>query len=99
MGEQKRMVYSIPCTECPKGRANVYIGQTGRCLKHWLKEDQCALSNDVAASALAEHALTAGHGVDLNKAEVLNSHPYTTARCVLERCHIQRNADKLNREQ
>ena len=48
----------------------MYIGQTGRCLKQWLKEHRRALKNgDVAASALAEHALTAGHGIDLSKAE------------------------------
>ena len=34
MEERKGVVYSIPCTDCPK----VYIGQTGRCLKHRLKE-------------------------------------------------------------
>ena len=54
MDEQKGVDYSIPCTECPK----VYIGQTGRSLKHRLKEHQRALRNgDMAASALAEHAL------------------------------------------
>ena len=92
--ERKGVVYSIviPCTECPE----VYIGQT-----EWLKEHQHAPKNgDVAAaaSALAEHALTAGHGIDLSKAEVLDSHSYTTTRYLLESWHIQRNADRLNRE-
>ena len=64
MDEWKGVVYSILCTECPK------VGQTGRCLKQRLKEHRCALKNgDVAASALAKHALTAGHGIDLSKAE------------------------------
>ena len=95
MDERKGVVYSIPCTECPK----VYIGQTGRSLKHRLKEHRRALKNgDMAASALAEHALTAGHGVDLSKAEVLDSNPYTATRCMLESWHIQRNENKLNRE-
>ena len=77
----------------------MYIGQTGRCLKQRLKEHRRALKNgDVAASALAEHALTAGHGIDLSKAEVLVSHSYATTRCLLESWHIQRNADRLNRE-
>ena len=53
----------------------------------------------MAASALAEHALTAGHGVDLSKAEVLDSNPYTATQCMLERWHIQRNENRLNREQ
>ena len=70
MDERKGVVYSIPCTVRPK----VYIGQTGRSLKHWLKEHRCVLRNgDVAASALAEHALVAGHGIDLSKTEVFNS--------------------------
>ena len=51
----------------------------------------------MAASTLAEHALIAGHGVDLSKAEVLNSNPYTSTQCMLESCHIQRNENKLNR--
>ena len=77
----------------------MYIGQTGRCLKQWLKEHWCALKNgDVTASALAEHALTAGHGIDLSKAEVFDSHSYATTHCLLESWHIQRNADMLNRE-
>ena len=45
-------MYSIPCDGCSK----VYIGQTGRSLKHRLAEHHRALKNgDVAASALAEH--------------------------------------------
>ena len=48
--------------------------------------------------ALAEHALTAGHGVDLSNLEVLDSNPYTATRCVLKSWHIQQNENKLNRE-
>ena len=95
MDEQKGVDYSISCTECPK----VYIGQTGRSLKHRLKEHRRALRNgDMAASALAEHALTAGHDVDLSKAEVLDSNPYTATWCMLESWHIQRNENRVNRE-
>ena len=89
------MVYSILCTDCPK----VYIGQTGRCLKLRLKEHRRALRNgDVAASAIAEHTLSTGHGMDLTKSTVLDCHPHTTTRCLLESWHIQRNTDNLNRE-
>ena len=89
------VVYSIPCTVCPK----VYIGQTGRSLKHQLKEHQHALRNgDVAVSALTEHALVAGHGIDLSKTEVVDSNPYTATRCMLESWHIQHNKNKVNRE-
>ena len=95
-GRRKGVVYSIPCTVYPK----VYIGQMGRSLKHRLKEHQRALRNgDVATSALAEHALVAGHSIDLSKMEVINSDPYTATRCMLESWHIQHNENKLNREQ
>ena len=95
MDERKGVVYSITCTVCPK----VYIEQTGRSLKHRLKEHRRALrSGDVAASALAEHALVAGHGIDLSKTEVVDSNPYIPTRCMLESWHIKHNENKLNRE-
>ena len=95
MDERKGVVYSITCTVRPK----VYIGQTDRSLKQWLKEHWRALRHgDVAASALAEHALVAGHGIDLSKAEVLGSNPYTATWCMFGSWHIQHSEDKLNRE-
>ncbi len=36
--------------------------------------------------------------MDLSKAEVLESNPYTATRCMLESWHIQRSENKLNRE-
>ena len=51
----------------------VYIGQMGRSLKHRLKEHWRALRNgDVAAFAWAEHALMAGHGIDLSKTQPIH---------------------------
>lgn len=67
--------------------------------KRWWKEHRRAHRNgDVAVSALAEHALTAGHDIDLSRAEVLESNPYTATRYMLERWHIQQNDNRLNRE-
>ena len=95
MDQRKGVVYSVPCDGCSK----VYIGQTGRSLKHRLAEHRRVLKNgDVAASALAEHTLATGHLVDLTKSEVIDRHPYATTRCLLESWHIQRNPDALNRE-
>ena len=37
-----------------------------------------------AALALAEHVWSTGHQVNLSKAEVLDSHPIVTTRCLLE---------------
>ena len=77
----------------------VYIGQMGRCLKLRLKEHHRALKNgDVAASAVVEQTRTTGHGMDLTKSTVLDCHPHTTTRCLLESWHIQRRTDNLNRE-
>ena len=95
MDQRKGVVHGVPCDGCSK----VYIGQTGWSLKHRLAENRHALKNgDVAASALAEHTLATGHLVDLTKSEVIDCHPYTTTRCLLESWHIQRNPDALNRE-
>ena len=86
--KRKVVVYPIFCTECAK----VCIGQTGISLKHQLKRHWHTLRNgEVAASALAEHAITAGHGIDLSKAEVLDSNQYTVTQCMLESWHIQQN--------
>ena len=55
-------------------------------------------NGDVAASALAEHTLDTGHPLDLTKAEVIDHHPHTMTRCLLESWHIQKNQGTLNRE-
>ena len=36
--------------------------------------------------------------MDLSKAKVLDSNPYTATRCMLESWHIQHNQNKLNWE-
>ena len=57
MDQHTGVVYQISCSECPK----VYVGQSGRTLKHRLTEHRRALRNgDVAASALAEHVWSSG---------------------------------------
>ena len=39
-----------------------------------------------------------GCQVSLSKAEVIDSHPFVTTRCLLESWHIQRHPNTLNRE-
>ena len=93
MDQRTGVVYQIPCSECPK----VYVGQSGRTLKHRLSEHRRALQKgDVAASALAEHVWSTGHQVNLSKAEVIDSHPFVTTRCFLESWHSQRHPNTLN---
>ena len=95
LDQRTGVVYQIPCSECPK----VYIGQSGRTLKQRLSEHRQALQKgDTAASALAEHVWSTGHQVNLSKAEVIDSHPFVTTRCLLESWHIQRHSNTLNRE-
>ena len=86
MEEQKGVVYCVPCDGTPKK----YIGQTRHSLqKHWLAEHWCALKKGaVATSALAEHTLETGYPVDRSKAEVIDYHPFTTNRSLLESWHI-----------
>ena len=76
LDQQKGVVYSVPS----KGYSKVYIGQTGRTLRHRLAEHQQALKNgDVAVSALAEHTLDTGHPLDLTKA-IADHHSHTMTR-------------------
>ena len=77
----------------------MYIGQSGRTLKHRLSEHRRAIQNgDVAASALAEHTWSTGHRMNLSKAEVVDAQPFVTTRCLLESWYIQRHPHTLNRE-
>ena len=55
-------------------------------------------NGDVTASAVAEHVFTAGHQVDLSKASVIDYHPHTQTRCLIESWHIQHQQAPLNRE-
>ena len=50
---------------------------------------------DVLASAIAEHVFVSGHQMDLSKARVMDSHPHTQTRCLLESWHIQREQAPL----
>ena len=84
--KRKGVVYSIPCNECPR----TYIGQTGRSPDHRIGEHRRALKNgDVTASAVAEHVFISGHQMDVSKARVVDAHPHTQTRCLLESWHIQ----------
>ena len=68
-------------------------------MKQRLSEHRRALQKrDTAASALAEHVWSTGHQVNLSKAEVIDSHPFVTTRCLLESWYIQRHPNTLNQE-
>ena len=95
LDQRTNVVYQIPCSKFPK----VYVVQSGRTLKQRLSEHLRALQKgDTAASALVEHVWSTGHQVNLSKAEVIDSHPFETTRCLLQSWYIQRQPNTLNRE-
>ena len=82
MEQYKVVMYictNVACDGCHK----VYnVVQIMWSLKHRLVEHQHALWNGyVPASALAEHALSTGHLVDLSKSDVIECHLYVTTYC------------------
>ena len=89
------VVYQIPCADCNKS----YIGQTGRNLSQRIKEHQKAVATfNTDTSALAEHVLSKDHHIDWEKTSVIDQHPYTQTRCLVECWYINHIPNTLNRE-
>lgn len=64
------------------------------------EKHHCTLRNgDVSASVIAEHTLSTGHAVGLNKLAVLDYHHHITTRCLQDSWHIQRSINNLSKEQ
>ena len=81
------VIYQIPCSRCPQ----TYIGQTGRTLGQRLKEHQRAVRDrNTSTSALADHVCSTGHPVEWNRAQIIDSCPHTSKRCLLEWWMIQK---------
>ena len=72
---------------------------SGRHADHWtIASGSTELKNgDVTASAVAEHVFISGHQIDLSKARVVDVHPHTQTRCLLESWHIQHEQAPFNR--
>ena len=93
--DRSGVIYQIPCSRCPQ----TYIGQTGRTLGQRLKEHQRAVRDrNTSTSALADRVCSTGHLVDRNKAQILDSYPHTSKRCLLESWMIQKQPSTLSRE-
>ena len=89
------VICQIPCSRCPQ----TYIGQTGRTLGQRLKEHRRAVRDgNTSTSALADHVCSTGHPVDWDKAQILDSCPHPSKRCLLESWMIQKQPSTLNRE-
>ena len=91
------VVYRITCGTCPR----VYIGQTGRTLKHRLKEHKRALrSGETAQSAVAAgHAINEGDTIKWDDAEMVDHSTRFRQRCTLEAWHIRTEQHTMNRDE
>ena len=66
-----------------------YIGQTGRTLKHRVKEHRRALISQYANfSAVAEHAMRKNHDITWDEASVIDGNDKWIQRCHLEGWYI-----------
>ena len=75
------VVYRIPCVDCDGS----YVGQTGKSLGQRIKEHRKAVASfNTDTSALAEHVLTKDHHIDWEDATIINEHPFTQSRCMVE---------------
>ena len=78
--EATGVVYQVPCASCP----TTYVGQTGRRLDQRLREHRRAVeSADFTSSALAEHAWSCHHPVDLDNTRILDHHHHLHQRLIL----------------
>ena len=86
------VVYQVSCASCPA----FYVGQTGRWLGKWMKEDRKAVeSGQCAYAVLADHSWS--HPVDWNKVRILEQEPHLCHRLTLESIHIRSHPHTLNR--
>lgn len=82
------VVYQIPCAVY----SATYVGQTGRCLNHQLKNMGMLWSRDrgdSANSALAEQTWSVNHAVDWDNSKILGHQRNLHQRLVRESIHIR----------
>ena len=92
---KKGIVYRISCKDCHQS----YIGQSGRSLQHRLREHKRAVfCGNTNVSALAEHALSCGHEIDWENANILDHSDLFYPRLYLESWYIQKQNGLINRE-
>ena len=93
--EKSGVIYCIPCAECPA----TYVGETKRKLGKRMDEHKRAVRMaDFNVSAVAEHAWSAGHGVDWNGVTILDQYKDLHPRLALEAFHIWKQPLPLNRD-
>ena len=95
--EKSGVIYCIPCAECP---ATYMLEKLrGSCARGWMNtRDRALRMADFNVSAVAEHAWSAGHGVDWNGVTILDQHKDLHPRLALEAFHIRKQPLPLNRD-
>ena len=85
VNQQKGVVYSIPCSDCPKK----YIGETLRTMEVRLKEhEKHKRMCEIEKSAVAEHACILDHSIAWKEAKVIDREKSIIGRRVKEALHI-----------
>ena len=93
--EKSDGVYCIQCADCPA----TYVGETKRKLSKRLDDHNRVVKvADFNASAIAEHAWSAGHSVNWDGVTVLDQHKNLYPRLILELYHIRKQSFPLNRD-
>ena len=86
----KGVVYKIPCKDCDQ----CYIGQTGNSFDTRIKQHKAALRlMQEEKSAVASHALSLGHRVGWEEAEILTQQSNYRKRLFSETWHIEKSAN------
>ena len=89
------VVYKIPCGQCSK----VYIGETGRPIGERIKEHQRDVRlGRVDGSAVAEHALEAGHHPNWDDVQCVDREQHWYTRRIKEAIHIRLQRNNVNRD-
>ena len=87
-------VYQIVCGTCKK----TYTEQTGRTLKHRVKEHRRGLiSHNANFSTVAEHAMRENHEITWDEARVIDGNDKWIQRCHLEGWYNRLMKSAMNR--
>ena len=94
------MKYPTPAQQRTGVVSQVYIGQTGRTLKHHHTEHKRALRLDeTAQSAVMEHAMEEAHTINWEDAELVDHNVRYHQRCTPQGWQIEKEQHKMNTDE
>ncbi len=104
IGDNSEVVYQIPCDSCDQ----IYIGETGRKLKVWMKEHRDEVNemsskhftrahrksslSTVNKSAITDHIATTNHTIGWDDSKILTRESNRTRRWIKEAIHILKHS-------